>query len=211
MIEQSTVSSTVKVETTKAWSLVVAGYSVGAVALVTFLTINGVSNPTSVVIGTAGLVIVGLMLPAAGILQIARHTSPTQNLTRYGLVMQGLGLIGLLFAVVLVYFAFSLSGYIASAVLTMTSGALALGGAGLTVRHQSKIGAPRGVLGYLVIGTAPLFWGVGLIAVSNIAYSYVISQLEKTVYIDLGATISALGCVLAAYSWFILRSGSRKQ
>ena len=53
----------------KAWALVVAGYSTATVALVAFLTINGASAvPTAAIIGTAVLAAIGLLLPAVGIL-----------------------------------------------------------------------------------------------------------------------------------------------
>jgi len=49
-----------------------------------------------------------------------------------------------------------------------------------------------------------------LIPVSNIAATYWISDVEKDVYQDIGATLAGCGCILAAYSVFILRSRGRR-
>jgi hypothetical protein len=54
----------------------------------------------------------------------------------------------------------------------------------------------------MVLGMCLIFVGVGLIVGSNIAFYYVLSQVGTVVYADLGATVAACGCVLAAYSFF---------
>jgi len=206
----STVSQT-DVKSSKAWGLVVAGYSVAAVGLVAFLTINGASGiPTVAMIGTAGLLAIGLLLPAAGMLQLRRGLNPSQSAARYGFAMQGLGLVGIFFCAVTVFVASSLSGYLVSAVLILASGALAMVGAVFLRRHYAGSGASNARnIGYFVIGTALIFSGVGLIVGSNMAlYSFLISQVENTVYVDMGATVSASGCVVAAYSFFVLHNST---
>ena len=93
----------------------VAGYSMGAVALVAFLTINGASGiPAAGTVGTAGLLVIGLLLSVVGMLQLRRGVGSTQRAARYGLALQGFGLVGLLFGVVLVVVIASLSGYLVS-------------------------------------------------------------------------------------------------
>ena len=193
----------------KAWRLVVAGYSTAAVALVTFLTINGASGiPSAATIGTAGLVAIGFLLPVTGMLLLRRDLGSIKSAARYGFAMQAFGLLGLLIGVVLVVAIASLTGYLLSAVFVATAGVLAIAGAVLLRGHYSTT-APnsRGVT-YLIFGTALVFSGAGLIVGSNIAFEYLISQVQNTVYVDLGATVSACGCVLAAYSFFVLHSRS---
>ena len=186
----------------KAWRLVVAGYSTAAVALVLFLTINGASGiPTVAIVGTALLIVIGLLLPTAGLLQSRRSLGPIKSSARHGFVMQVFGLIGLLFGVVLVAFISSLSGYFISAVLVALSSVLAIAGATLLRRHFASNNRSAA---FLIFGTALIFSGVGLIVASNIAFEYLISQLQNTVYVDIGATVSSYGCVIAAYSYLKL-------
>src|SRR5271157_5840447 len=114
----------------KAWGLVDAGYSTATGALVAFLTINGASGiPTATTIFTAVLVVIGLLLPAAGMLLLRRGISAIKSATRYGFAMQAFGLLGLLFGVVLVVSVSSLSGFLLSAVFVVTAGGLAIAGA----------------------------------------------------------------------------------
>jgi hypothetical protein len=192
----------------KAWGLVVAGYSTATGALVAFLTINGASGiPTATTIFTAVLVVIGLLLPAAGMLLLRRGISTIKSAARYGFAMQAFGLLGLLFGVVLVVSVSSLSGFLLSAVFVVTAGVLAIAGAVL-LRGQyisAEVSNTRGAA-YLIFGTVLIFSGVGLIVGSNIAFEYWISQVENTVYVDIGATISACGCVLSAYSFFVLHN-----
>ena len=190
------------------WYLVVIGYSTVAVGLVAFLTINGASGiPSAATIGTAVLLVIGFLLPVAGMLGL-RSLEPSKRAARYGFAMQAFGLLGLLIGVVLVVAISSLTGYLLSAVFVATAGVLAIVGAVLLRGHYSTT-APnsRGVT-YLIFGTALVFSGAGLIVGSNIAFEYLISQVQNTVYVDLGATVSACGCVLAAYSFFVLHSRS---
>ncbi len=202
----STNSPSNAVTTTKSWRLVVAGYSTAAVALVAFLTINGASGiPSVATIITAGLVIIGLLLPVIGMLQLRRGLSPIRSAARYGFTLQAFGLLGLLFGVVLVVGTSSLSGYILSAVFVAVAGVLAIAGAVLMRGHFASNN--RGVA-YLIFGTALIFSGVGLIVASNIAFEYLISQVQNTVYVDTGATVSACGCVLTAYSFFVLHNSN---
>ena len=91
----------------------------------------------------------------------------------------------------------------------MTSGVLAIAGA-VFLRGQftRAIASNTNGVAYLILGTALIFSGVGLIVGSNIAFEYLISQVENTIYVDIGATVSACGCVLAAYSFFVLHNRS---
>ena len=125
--------------------------------------------------------------------------------------MQAFGLLGLLFGVVLIVVTSSLSGYLVSAVFVATAGVSAIAGAVLLRRHFiSAIASNTRGVAYLIFGTALIFSGVGLIVGSNIAFEYLISQVENTIYVDIGATVSACGCVLAAYSFFVLSKSKCK-
>jgi hypothetical protein len=209
MEEKSPRSLPVEAKTSsRAWALLVAGYSTAAVGLVAFLTINGASGvPNAATLGTAILIAVGLLLPAVGMLLMRRSTDSTLGAARYGFVAQAFGLIVLFFGVLLAVIAPSLSGYLISAVLIVTSAILAIAGAALLRNHYIRTRASNASdVGYLVLGTALIFLGAGLIAASNIAFEYIISQVQNTIYVDLGATAIACGCVVAAYSFFILHS-----
>jgi len=188
--------------------MVVAGYSMVAAGLVAFLTINGASNtPALATTGTAGLIAIGLLLPAAGMLQMRRGLGRVRSTARYGFAMQAFGLFGLLIGVVLIQVAPTLSGYLAGALFVVASGVMAAAGAvlvqGRNIKHISS-GARYSAC--LILGTVMIFSGVGVIMGSNIAFEYLISSVENTIYVDVGATISACGCVLAAYSFFVLNN-----
>lgn len=186
----------------RGWSLIVAGYSVSAAGLVAFLTINGALVPGVATAVTSALVILGLVLPALGMLQMARGVDPVQRGTRRGLEMQAAGLIALLLGVVLIDVLSSFSGYVAGAGLVTMSWALALTGVAFFRRYTGSV-----VI--LALGMILIFLGVELIAGSDIAMQeYWISQVEKTIYTDIGATVSACGCVVSAYFFFVLRGRS---
>jgi hypothetical protein len=197
-------------KTSRARILTVAGYSVVTLGLLAFLTINGVSGiPTVATIGTASLVVIGILLPTAGMLQLRRSLGGVRSPAGYGYAMQAFGLIGLLFAVALVVVVSSLPGYIFSAIFVVTAGASAIMGAVLLGRHYARaLTSEARVVVPLVFGTVLIFSGVGVIVGSNIAFYYLISQVQNTVYVDMGATVSACGCVLAAFSFFPLRNRS---
>ena len=64
----------------KASNLVVAGYSTVAVGLVAFLTINGASGiPSAATIGTAVLLVIGFLLPVAGMLGLRRSLETSKR------------------------------------------------------------------------------------------------------------------------------------
>jgi hypothetical protein len=92
----------------------------------------------------------------------------------------------------------SLTAYFLSAFLIMASGASALVGAVFLRRHYLSLSESnsRSAI-YLFTGTALIFSGAALIAWSNVAFEYLISQLQNTIYVDMAATVSACGCVLA--------------
>jgi hypothetical protein len=194
-----------------AWSEVVIGYAAATVGLVAYVTINGPPGiPTAVTIGTASLVIIGLLLPAAGMLQLRRAVDPDRRAARYGLAMQSLGLVGLLLGVVAIIVSSSFSIWFAvSAVLIASSAALALVGAFLLRGHYADIRASNKTSAeYLILGTALIFAGVAVILGSNIAAYFLLSDVGNTVFTDVGAAISACGCVIAAYSFFVMPARS---
>lgn len=188
--------------TSKSWALVVAGYSVLAVAMLAFLTINGVSNTAVGTIGTAGLLGIGLLAPAAGMLQLARRIDPPQGGARSGLILQSLSLIGIMIGLVISFFASSVFGHVVSGVFIVLSGTSGLVGA---IFISTEAGVRM-----LVVGAAFIAIGAALIPASDIALNgmYWIVELEKNIYQDVGATVAACGCVVAAYSCFVLSSRS---
>jgi hypothetical protein len=118
---------------------------------------------------------------------------------RKGLVLHSLGLICLLIGLVVSYVASSLSGHLVSAVFIVLAGASGLVAA---VFISNEAGSRRLIVGAALIGT-----GAAPIPASNIALrTYSISETGHYVYQDTGATIAACGCVVAAYSFFVLRS-----
>lgn len=188
----------------RAGRLVVAGYSTAAAALVAFLTINGASGiPTAATIGTAVLLAIGLLLPAAGMLRLRVGQGPGATAARFGYPLQALGLVGLLSGLVLIVVTATLSGYLVGAVFIMAAGVLAISGAILLRRHYTTA-ANAGGVACLISGTALIFSGAGAVVASNLAFEYLISQVQNTIYVDAGATVSACGCVLLAYAFFVL-------
>jgi hypothetical protein len=189
----------------KAARVVVAGYSTAAAALVAFLTINGASGiPGAATIGTAGLLALGLLLPAAGMLQLRRVLGQIGRAAKSGYSMQAIGLTGLLVGLVLIVVTATLSGYLVGAVVIATAAALAVAGAVLLRGYYIATAASAGGVACLMLGTALLFSGAAVVVGSNIAFEYLISQVQNTIYVDVGAALSACGCVLAAYSFFAL-------
>jgi 4-amino-4-deoxy-L-arabinose transferase-like glycosyltransferase len=204
----ATETSTSHVRTASStWDLVVTGYSTVAVALVAFLTINGASGiPSAATIGTAVLLVIGFLLPVAGMLGLRRSLEPSKGAARNGFALQAIGLVGLLIGVVLVVAVSTLTGYLLSAAFVATAGVLSVAGTVLLRRYYSTTATNARDVAYLIFGTALIFLGAGLIVGSNIAYQYLFSQMENTIYVDMGAAVSACGCVVAAYSFFVLRN-----
>jgi len=188
--------------TSKSWALVVAGYSILAVAMLAFLTVNGISATTVETVATASLIGLGLLIPAAGMLWVARRMEHPRGAAGRGLVLQSISLIGLLIGLVVSFVASSLPSFLVAAVFIVLSGTSGLVGATFLAKGA---GAPQ-----LIVGTALIAIGAVLIPVSNIAATYWISDVEKDVYQDIGATLAGCGCILAAYSVFILRSRGRR-
>ena len=183
----------------KSWALVVAGYSVLAVAMLAFLTVNGVSTPAAGTVGTAILIVLGLLLPAAGMLELARRMDPSQGPAGKGLVLQSVSLTSLLIGFVVSFVASSLSGRLVSGVVIVLAGISGLVGAILI----SKRARAR----QLVVAAALIAIGAVLIPASNIAVSADwLLDIDKNIYEDIGATIAGCGSVVAAYSFFVLRS-----
>jgi hypothetical protein len=185
--------------TSKSWAPVVAGYSVLAVAMLAFLTVNGVSAPAVGTVGTAILIVLGLLLPAAGMLELARRMDPPQGPAGKGLVLQSVSLIGLLIGFVVSFVASSLSGYLVAAVFLVLAGISGLVGA-ILISKQARARQ-------LVVAAALIAIGAVLIPASNIAqFAYLMLDIDKNLYEDIGATIAGCGSVVAAYSFFVLRS-----
>lgn len=185
--------------TSKSWALVVAGYSILAVAMLAFLTVNGVSAPAVGTAGTAILIVLGLLLPAAGMLELARRMDPPQGTAKKGLVLQSVSLIGLLIGFVVSFVASSLSGYLVAAVFLVLAGISGLVGA-ILISKQARARQ-------LVVAAALIAIGAVLIPASNIAqFAYLMLDIDKNIYEDIGATLAGCGSVVAAYSFFVLRS-----
>ncbi len=183
-------------------AMIVVGYALAAAGLVGVLTINGASDvPALVQAGVAALIIIGLLLPITGILKLRGEIDKAQVQVRNGLFMYGLALAILLLGVAFTVVLSSLSGSLAGIAFLAISCILALAGI-LTLRkkYSSFSTSEHKKIDYLLLGTILILAGVGLIIVSDIASYYTISQLENIVYVDIGATISAYGCVISAYS-----------
>ena len=132
-------------------------------------------------------------------LELASRTDPPPGTARKGLVLQSLSLIGLLIGLVVSFVASSLSGHLVSAVFIVPSGVSGLVGA----IFLSKETRAR----QLIAGAALIATGAALIPASNIALlAGWLLDIDKNIYQDIGATIAGCGSVLAAYSFFVLRS-----
>lgn len=174
----------------QAWRQVIVGYAMATIGLLVVLTTNGASaTPTAVTISTSLVISVGILLPAAGMLQQRRAVDRDRGAARRGLAMQGFGLVGLLFGVLLLSVSSVLPVLFASAVLIVISGMLAIGGACL-------------LRGPLILGTALIFAGAAVIVSSEIAYCFLLSDLEATISEDVGTAVAACGCVVAGCSVF---------
>ena len=185
--------------TSKSLALVVAGYAVLAAAMLAFLTVNGQSATAAGTIGTAGLLVLGLLLPAAGMLELARRMDPPQGTARKGLVLQSLGLIGLLIGFAVSFAASSLSGYLVAGVVIVLSGTAGLAGA-IFISKEAKARQ-------LVVGAALIAIGATLIPASNIAlHAGWLLDIDKNIYMDIGAALAGCGSIVTAYSFFLLRS-----
>jgi hypothetical protein len=178
--------------------------------LVAFLTINGMSVPGVATVATVIMIAVGLLLPSAGMVVLRRGLDRVQGAARNGFLLQGVGLVTLFVGVVLAVGLSSLLGYFVGAVLLIASASSSLLGAMLLRGGRAGIGVPGSrISDYFLLGTLLIFSGVGLIMASNIAFYYAISQVANTAYVDLGAAISACGCVVAGYSFAEVRSRLR--
>src|SRR5579864_1086718 len=125
-----------------AWRLMVEGYATATLGLIAFLTINGVSGiPAAAEIGTAALIVIGLLLPAAGTMRLRGALDTNRRAARDGLGLLALGLVGLLLCLLPIQLSSSLSvAYVVSAALIVASSASALTGTLLIRRHSSDIG-----------------------------------------------------------------------
>lgn len=199
---------------TRLLALTVIGYSVAAIALVTFLTINGQPNiPQSTSIATLVLIAIGFLTPAIGMALLTRRLRVPQTRAKSGLLLQGIGLTSLFFGVVIAEATASFTGFLVAAAVLAVSGSTGLTGAAFFKRHYRSVSSfSSRNAEFLLLGLILLFLGVALILGSEIVYSlYYFSPVSNIVYQDIGATVSALGCVLSAYAFNGLRDYSRRK
>lgn len=193
-----------------AWNLMVVGYTAATVGLLADLTTSGASEtPAAVSIGTTALIGIGILLATAGMMQLRGAVARNRRSARRGLAMQSLGLIGLLLGALALQIP-AIPALLVSAGVVGIAGTLATVGGFRLRNHHSDIGAPsRSDAGYLALGTALLFIGVGVILASEIGFYFVLSDVTSAVITDAGLGVSACGCVLAAYSSFVIQGGGR--
>jgi hypothetical protein len=181
---------------------VAAGYAAETLGLIGFLTFNGFTTLQLISDITIVLIAAGLLLPSAGMLVLRSRFARNLAAVRNSFLLQGLGMAVLFLGVLLAFGFSSLTGYVIGVTLLVASTALSLFGVFLLRRNHAGVDfwRPREV-NYLTLGTVLLLSGVGVIMASNIAFYYVLSEVSNTIYVDLGATISAIGCVVGAYSF----------
>lgn len=202
---------------TSAWSLLVMGYALATVGLLADLpTIGASGTPAIVSIGVAVLIGIGILLASAGMLQLRRAVDRDRQGARRGLAMQALGLIVLLLGVLALQISSSIADgdqqpnvveavLFVSVVFVVSAGALVIAGGLLLSNHHSDISTRSRIdVGYLLLGTVLIFIGVGVILGAKIGYFFVLPDVESTVVEDVGAAVSACGCVVAAYSSFVM-------
>ncbi len=194
-----------------AWNLVVGGFTAATLGLLLDLPSIG-SSGTSVVlgIGIAALIGMGILLVAAGGLQLRRALDRDLKGARRGLGMQSLGWVVFLVGVLGLQISSSIPVLLASVGLIAIACGLAIAGGLLLRAHNLRIGAPRGTgVSYLILGTALIFIGVGVILASKIGYYYVLPDVTSTVFNIIGAAVAACGCVVAAYASVVIRGPRR--
>lgn len=77
--------------------------------------------------------------------------------------------------------------------------------------HAAEVGAQdRRLVDYLIVGTAFIFSGAALILWANAGSYFVLSNVASTVYADVGAAISAIGCIASACTVFVVHAASRR-
>jgi hypothetical protein len=203
---------------TGAWNLIVVGYAAAAVGLLINLPAIGSSGPPAAVsIGSACLIVVGIVMATAGLLLLRQALDPDRRAVRRGLAMQGLGLVDLLLGVLAIQISSMMSDrdlhafvvlgvLLVGAISVVSASALAIGGGLLLKDNYSDVGATsRTDASYLILATALIFIGVGVVLGSKIGYYLVFSDLVSTVANVAGVALSACGCVVAAYSSFMMR------
>jgi hypothetical protein len=187
------------------------GFTMSALGFVAILTTNGTSGgifSEVLSITAASLLAMGFLIPASGMFLFGRNLGER---ARRSFFLQGSGMAILFLGVIIVGLSSSLTGYLMGSIFLGPSVGLSLTGAILFRRFcGTNFAALQGGANYFVLAIVLIFSGMGLIVGANIAFYYVLSQVESTVYSDVGATISAYGCVLAAYSFFILYHASRE-
>ncbi len=204
-------------------AFVAFGFLFGAAGFVGIVSVNstaGLFQPSS--IGPSALVAVGLAVPALGMAVHRREFERSEANARNGLVLMGLGLVLLISGFAALYenmasstcpafipCVLSAPGYLIDTAIVVASGALAIGGAALLRKHYASDRSVGRVLGISIVGTAMIFIGAAMILLSSLAFStYYISVVERVVSQDVGATISACGCIVESYSFFGTRSAA---
>jgi len=196
------------VATARAWGLMAWGHACLALALVVFLTFNGVNGtPGAAVAGTAVLLTVGFLLPAVATFRAARLVGARGPATK-GLFAHGAGLVGLLLGVACIVTDLHALDRLGAAIVAMSGAASVVGVVACRRGMQGRVGASGRVgLTCLVAGACLLVLGALAVAGANLLFASlsVISQTQENAWVDLGATVSALGCVLVTYSLVALR------
>ena len=191
----------------RAWYMVGGGYAAATLGLLLDLPTIGSSGTSAVVtIGIGLLIAIGILLAAAGMLQLRRAVARGQVDARRGLGMQGLGLVLLLVGVLGLQISPALPVLLGVGIFVFAALALVMVGGWKVRRHYSILGVRKAKdVSYLVVGTALVFIGVFVILGSKIGYYFLFPDVTSTVVNDVGAAISASGCVVATYSSFLLR------
>jgi hypothetical protein len=187
-----------------AWNVVAGGFAVATVGLLFDLpTIGSSGTSIAVSIGIAALIAVGILLAAAGMLQLRNALDHDRTGARRGLGLQSAGWLILLVGVLGLQISTSIAVLVISSVFVAAAAASAIAGGMLLRAHHSETGALNSTaVSYLILGTALIFLGVGVILASKVGYYFVLPDVASTVVNDLGAAISASGCVIAGYSAF---------
>lgn len=178
------------------------GFVLTTIVFILFMTINGASGVSAIVsILILILAALGLFGSATGLFLLRSRDLLTSQ-ARNGFVLQGIGLAGLFFAVILAASSSSFTAFLVSAVVLAASAAFTFAGAILTKGGFAKTHSPRtSNVNLLLFGMILLFFGAALIIGFNIlAVTYYLSNVDAIIFEDIGATASAYGCVLGSYS-----------
>lgn len=190
----------------RGWNELVVGYALAALGLLLDLpTIGASGTSATITFAIAALIAIGILLVATGMLQLRQGLDPDQRVARRSLALQGAGLVVLLLGVFAIETSSSLAILPLTAALVVSAAALTMIGGFLLRAHRTDLEIlHRAEVDRLLIGTALIFIGVGVILASQIGYYFVFSDVASTVVNVVGAALSACGCVVAGYSSFVM-------